>query len=159
MKNKKEKIELPKMEDWLVIDKYDLIDLYKSVMNKIKEILGDVPLYILWKNYDNEYKVFETNIDNIKFMSEDYGNLKLEFKKGYCYNIENIYKNKEDAYKQCESLNVTFIEEQIQHIQKKIDNINPVKLMEDAEKQRSELFEKYKELKNKLEEIKGKSDV
>lgn len=158
MKKKKDKIELPDMKDWLVIDAWDIIDLYESVINKMKEILGDVPLYIVWKSYNDEYKVCETNMDNIKFMAQEYDGLKLELKKGYVYNIQNIYKNKEDAYEEMKRLNVAFIKLNIEKIQKELDAINPVKVMDEIEIKRKKLLQDYENWKAQLDSIVGKVD-
>ena len=152
-KKKKEQIILPDYSDWLVIDDYDIIDLYASILNKIKEILGDKPLYIVWKSFDKEYKVFETDIDNIKMCRWDSGELKLEFRKGYVYNIHKIYKDKFTAYQVADQLNIDYIQANIENYKKKLDALNPIKVMEDAENQRKSLLEKYEQEKAKLDKI------
>lgn len=153
MKKKKEQIILPDYSDWLVIDDYDIIDLYASILNKIKETLGDKPLYIVWKSFDKEYKVFETDIDNIKMCCWDSGELKLEFRKGYIYNIHKIYKDKFTAYQVADQLNIDYIQANIENYKKKLDTLNPIKVMEDAENQRKSLLEKYEQEKAKLDKI------
>lgn len=153
-KKKQQEVSIPDLDGWLTIDDYGVIDLYKSILEKIKQALGTETIYVLWHDHKKQYQVFETTIDNIRMCYLDYDGIDLKFKNGYIYNIEKIYKDKETAQKEAKSLNIEFLENSIQEVQKQIDKINPVKLMEDAEKQRQELFEKYKQLKQQLEECK-----
>ena len=158
MKKRKEEIELPALEDWLCIDKYEVIDLYKSILNKMKKQLGTEKIYILWHDSKKQYQVFETTIDNIRMCHMDYDGISLSFKSGYIYNIDKIYKNRESAEENAKLLNVEFLELSIKNIQKQIDEINPIKIVEEAEQKRQKLFEKYQELKRELKSYKEKNN-
>lgn len=158
MKKRKEEIVLPDLENWLCIDKYDIVDIYKSILDKMKEQLGTEKLYVLWHDSKKEYQVFETTIDNIRMCAMDYDGIDLRFKNGYIYNIDKVYKTKEIAEENAKLLNIEFLEQSIKNIQKQIDEINPIKIVEEAEHRRQTLFEKYQELKKKLEECKEKTD-
>lgn len=154
MRKKEKEIELPNLTDWLVIDEYDIIDLYKSIIEQMRKVLGDTKLYIVWKD-SKEYKVFETEINNIKMVYSEYHAVRLEFYNNYIYDIHAIYSKKEFAERVTRKLNIKYLEEKVKDIQKKIEKINPIKILEEADKQKKVLLEEYTKVKDRLEQSKA----
>lgn len=157
-KKKKEQIILPDYSDSDFINGRQVLELAELVLKKIKEQIGSCVLFAIYKHGD-EYRIAEICIDNIVFNSDSYDAEyvnQFRFKKNnelYSYNCYGFYKDKEIAQTVCDKFNIHCIQANIENYKKKLDALNPIKVMEDAENQRKSLLEKYEQEKAKLDRI------
>ena len=149
---KNKNIDLPDLTKLSIFEDEDLVNLGEKILQILRNQIGCEELYVIYKDYVGEHTYKKCSIKDIRFTQERYNSCIDVTFQGIYNSIQFICKNQKDAEDYCNKNNISFLEKQIERIKKEIDDINPIKVIEETEEKRTKLLERYQQCKLKLEE-------
>lgn len=150
---KKQKIEIPDYSSIDVLEDEDLIKLGDSMLEALKQKLGAIKLFVVYKSYGDEYDFKEVSIEDICFANEYYEKATQVRFRCIFGQIQYIFKDKKKAEEYCSKMNIDSMKKRLSRLEEEINKYDPIKLLEKLEQDRTKLLKQYTELKEKIKKV------